>query len=213
MARTNKTVLSPEIEAINTVYAALRVLDAAAQVRVLRYSAEMLGLSSETANISGLPSTEPLPFRTDDTPSTRSGSSAGSELPEDVDGINPVALKWMKRSGLNAQSLQKLFSLGIDDIDLVAKSVPGTSKRERMRNVILLKGVAAYLGTGVPRITYEQLREACLHYNAYDVANFARHLKSFAADVGGTKEAGLTLTARGLTAATDIVKELLTSKP
>ena len=118
----------------------------------------------------------------------------------------------MKRSDLDSKSLQSLFSLGIEEIDLVAKSVPGSSKRERTRNVLLLKGIAAYLGTGTPRITYEQLKEACLHYNAYDATNFATYLKSFTADAGGTKEAGYTLTPRGLTAGTDLVKELLPSK-
>jgi hypothetical protein len=78
-----------------------------------------------------------------------------------------------------------------------------------MRSVLLLKGIAAHLGTGVLRMTYEQLKEACLHYNAYDGTNFARYLKAFAVDVGGAKEAGYTLTARGLTAATDLIKELL----
>jgi hypothetical protein len=131
---------------------------------------------------------------------------------DDIDGINAVALKWMRRSGLDPKSLQTLFSLGIDEIDLVAKSVPGTSKRERMRSVLLLKGIAAYLGTGAPRITYEQLKEACLHYDAYDAANFAKNLKSFSSDTTGTKEAGFTLTARGLTSATDLLKELLGSR-
>jgi hypothetical protein len=116
------------------------------------------------------------------------------------------------QSGIEPSKLQQLFSLGIDEIDLVAKNVPGSSKRERLRNVILLKGVAAYLSMGAPRISSEQLKEASLHYNAYDVANHARYIKEFAADVGGTKEAGYTLTARGLTAATELVKELLSSK-
>ena len=108
--------------------------------------------------------------------------------------------------------LHDLFSLGIDEIDLVAKHVPGNSKSERLRNVILLKGVAAYLSTGTPRITSEQLKEASLHYNAYDLTNHAKHLKGFAPYVGGTKEAGYTLTARGLAAATELVKGLLSSK-
>jgi hypothetical protein len=118
-------------------------------------------------------------------------------------------LKWIKRSGLEPKKLQTLFSLGIDEIDLVAKSVPGTSKRERMRNVLLLKGVAAYLGTGVARMTHEQIKEACLHYNAYDAGNFSKYLKSFAADVGGTKKAGYTLSPRGLTSATALLSEML----
>jgi len=201
---------TPEIDAYRTVYLALKSLDPPAQLRVLRYSAEMLGLKSESPGASGRASSDQEENQSSD--STASASTPDAQTSDDIEGINAVALKWMRRSNLNPKSLQTLFSLGIDEIDLVAKSVPGTSKRERMRNVLLLKAIAAYLGTGAARVTYEQLKEASLHYNAYDANNFAAHIKSFAPDVGGTKESGFTLTARGLTAATDLIKEMLASK-
>jgi hypothetical protein len=197
----------PEIKAISAVCGALKGLDPSVQMRVLRYSAEILGLAFElpSAGVRGAGSQQSgdheHPASTTSLPTTQSA--------DDVDGISAVALKWMKRSGLEAKGLQSLFSLGIEEIDLVTKSVPGGSKKDRMRNVLLLKGIAAYLGTGTPRITYEQLKEACIHYDAYDNTNFARYLKSFAADVSGTKEAGFTLSARGLNSGTDLVKELL----
>jgi hypothetical protein len=81
-----------------------------------------------------------------------------------------------------------------------------------MRNVLLLKSMAAYLGTGVARVSYEQLKEACIHYGAYDGTNFARYLKEFASDAGGGKETGFTLTARGASGATELIRELLASK-
>ncbi len=72
-----------------------------------------------------------------------------------------------------------------------------------------MKGIAAYLSTGVARVSHEQLKEACLHYDAFDPANFATHMKDFAAEASGTKESGYTLTARGLTAATEIIKSIV----
>jgi hypothetical protein len=202
---------TPEIDAYRTVYLALKPLDPPAQLRVLRYSAEMLDLKFEIPSVGGRTSSDQEENQLSDSVMSTSTSDA-QQSDDDVEGINAVALKWMRRSNLNPKSLQTLFSLGIDEIDLVAKLVPGTSKRERMRNVLLLKAVAAYLGTGAARVTYEQLKEASLHYSAYDATNFAAHIKSFAPDVGGTKETGFTLTARGLTAATGLVKEMLTSK-
>lgn len=201
---------TPEIDAYRTVYLALKSLDPTAQLRVLRYSAEMLGLNFE------VPGASARPFG-DHEDNQSAESAANTSVPdtqasEDVEGINAIALKWMRRSNLNPKSLQKLFSLGIDEIDLVAQSVPGTSKRERMRNVLLLKAIAAYLGTGAARVTYEQLKEASLHYSAYDSTNFAAHIKSFASEVGGTKESGYTLSARGLTAATDLIRGMLDTK-
>jgi hypothetical protein len=202
---------TPEITAIGIVHSALSELAPPAQLRVLRYCAEMLGLNLELGGLSVPPLNEHV--RAEDTPGTIATLSATDDIAsEDADGISPVALKWMRRSDLDPKNLQAFFSLGIDEIDLVARSIPGTSKKERMRSVLLLKGIAAYLSSGVPRVTYEQLKEACLHYDAYDSANFAANIRAFTADAGGTKEAGYTLTARGLTAATDILKNLLNSK-
>ncbi len=108
--------------------------------------------------------------------------------------------------------LSSLFSLGVDEIDLVAKKVPGSNKKDKMLSVFRLKGVAAYLGAGVARFTHEEVKEACVHYDAFDTNNFAAYLKSIASEVSGTKESGYTLTARGLTEATEMIKGLVASK-
>ena len=99
-------------------------------------------------------------------------------------------------------------SLGLDEIDLVAKSIPGKSKNERTRSVLLLQGVASYLSTGVARVTHDKVKEACLHYDAWDSDNFARYLRNLSREVGGNRESGYMLTAAGLTAATEMIKEL-----
>jgi hypothetical protein len=210
MPPKNPSKKTPEIEAFGAVYSALQGLDAQKQMRVLRYVAEMLDLKLGPIDESGSERFE-KPNDTDSEPDKSKAISDESESDE-AEGISAVALKWIRRSGLDLKSLQSLFSLGIDEIDLVAKSIPGKKKTERMRNVLLLKGIAAYLGTGAARVTYEQLKEACLHYGAYDATNFASYLKSFSADVGGSKESGFTLSARGLTSATALIKEMTASK-
>ena len=77
-----------------------------------------------------------------------------------------------------------------------------------MHSVFLLKGVAAYLGTGAARFTHEQIKETCLHYDAFDSSNFAVYFKSLSAEVSGNKETGYTLTPRGLAAGTEMVRVL-----
>jgi hypothetical protein len=114
----------------------------------------------------------------------------------------------MARNGLQADQLSRIFSLGVDEIDLIAETVPGKSKAERVYSVALLKGAAAYLGTGAARFTHEQIKEACLHYDAYDSPNFAATLKRLASEVAGSKETGYTLTARGLASATEALKKM-----
>ena len=208
MNENEQTGPNQEIAAISAVYEALKSLDSAAQRRVLEYVAKMLGVAMTAGEREMLRSP-----REDDRPQAPSLPLPAIGLGEESDseGISPVALKWMRRSGLTSTGLSLLFSLGVDEIDLVAKKVPGETKKDRMHSVLLLKGVAAYLGSGVARVTHEQLKEACIHYDAYDAANFATHLKSFAADASGTKSAGYTLTARGITNATDMIKSLVTA--
>ena len=115
----------------------------------------------------------------------------------------------MKRSGLQVSSLERLFSLGGDEIDLIAESVPGKNKKDRMRSVLLLKGMAAYLATGAARFTHEQMKDACVHYDAFDAANFAVYFRSMSGEVTGGKSEGYTLTPRGIAGATEIVKALV----
>jgi hypothetical protein len=131
--------------------------------------------------------------------------------PSTTNGISPVASKWMVRNGFTAASLSSLFSLGLDEIDLVASAVPGATKKDRMRSVLLLKGIASYLSSGVARVSDEKTREACLHYDALDIPNFAKHIKGLAREVGGTKESGYSLSAAGLSGATELIKELISN--
>ena len=208
MDENPQTDPNQEIAAIGAVYGALKSLDETVQARVLDYVAKMLGLDNAAGR------QEPLrKERGDEQPQSPSlpPPSATSEGDSESEGISPVALKWMRRSGLTSTGLSLLFSLGVDEIDLVAKRVPGDNKKDRMHSVLLLKGIAAYLGSGVARVTHEQLKEACIHYDAYDAANFATHLKSFAGEASGTKSAGYTLTARGIITATEMIKYLVTA--
>jgi hypothetical protein len=199
-----------ELEAIRAVYSALRELDVAAQNRVLDYVMRRLNLRRETFDSISSNSTRASKIP-DETPETSFGQESEPifEGGEDLEGISPVAQKWMKRNGLAASQLSSLYSLGVDEIDLVASSVPGKSIKKKMRNVLLLKGVGSYLGSGAARISDEKLREACGHYGAYDTANFSKHINSLAAEVSGTKESGYTLTSRGMTEATKLIKQLI----
>ncbi|MDB6095533.1 MAG: hypothetical protein JWM32_3095 [Verrucomicrobia bacterium] len=198
-----------EIAAISTVYSALKFLAKPAQIRVLEYVQQKLDLK---VSISGSAQDgerheesreQEKPAReldaVDETP-----SDTGSDA-DDWNSVSAVARRWVQRSGLDRQFLSTIFSIGGEEIDLIAKAIPGTSKRQRMREVILLKGIAAYLASGVARVSHEAAKEACSHYNAFDSANFARHLKGFASEIGGAKESGYTLTPRGLASGVEVI--------
>jgi hypothetical protein len=169
-----KSKLAPEIAAIGKVHAALASLEPEAQTRVLHYVAQMLKIQSNVQSEKFLDAEK-------DEKETQFEHSNSAELQQEaeadgheIEGISPVAKKWMLRNGLLESQLSAIFSLGVDEIDLIAKTVPGTNLKDRMRSVALLKGIAAYLGTGATRFTHEQLKEACLHDKAYDATNFSK---------------------------------------
>jgi hypothetical protein len=196
-----------EINAISTVYAALKGLQPDAQERVLTYVAGKLkiqapALHTRNDRLETQGETTDPPVRED---------AAEKEVGDALEGVSPVARKWMARNGLQASKIGSVFSLGGDEIDLIATTVPGTNKKERMRSVFLLKGVASYLATGAARFTHEQMKDACVHYDAFDAANFASNLKSLSSEVTGSKAEGYALNPRGLAAATEMVKSLTKS--
>lgn len=199
MAKQVKPIEDPEIIAINEVYSALKDLDADARSRVLSYVAGKFNITSPTSI-----EREIIPLQTSPLPTETFHGVADDEL----EGISPAGKKWIARNGIKPSKLMAVFSLGIDEIDLVSQSVPGTKKAPRMRNVFLLKGIAAYLGTGVARFTHDQIKEACLHYDAWDGPNFGTNFKTMSAEVSGNKETGYTLTAKGISEATNLLKTM-----
>lgn len=198
MTKEVKATNDPEILAISEVFQALKELDPDARTRVLNYVSSKFNISStiksnfEREEILSPISDQPLRTKHDD----------------EFDSISPAGKKWITRSGINTDKLMSVFSLGIDEIDLVSKSIPGKTKSQRMRNVFLLKGIAAYLGTGSPRFTHEQIKETCLHYDAWDTANFNNIFKTMSADVSGGKENGYVLTAKGISESTALIKSM-----
>ena len=201
MAKSIKAIEDPEIVAISIVYEALKGLDSGSRYRVLSY------VSSKFDIVFNIPQNVhekvDIPYSQDE-----AQTFTQTKIDDDFEGISPAGRKWITRSGIRPEKLMSIFSLGIDEIDLVSKSVPGTKKAQRLKNVFLLKGLAAYLGTGSPRFSHEQIKETCLHYDAWDSTNFATILKSMSPDVSGGKEGGYTLTSKGISEATILVKTI-----
>lgn len=200
-----------ELSAMQKVYLALKALPPDGQQRVIDYVCKRLSLSPEQFRGREASRQEPRQDAAELTeipPARDSDAIADLDTDDDSDGINPVAQKWLRRNGISTKSLETIFSIAGDEIDLISESVPGGSKKSRMKSVALLANAAAYLASGAARITDEKLREALRHYDAYDPTNFASYLKDLAAEVTGTKENGYTLTPRGLAGAAKLLKEI-----
>ena len=207
---SNSETVDPEIIAMSAVYNALKGLEADSQTRVLQYIAEKLKIALPVL-------TKHQEFREgrreeEIEHKQRESTYAKKHKEDTLEGVNPFAVEWMSRIGVLPAQLSTIFNLGIAEIDLVAKSVPGKNRTQKMRSVVLLEGVAAYLGTGAPHFTHEQVKEACLHYGAYDADKFTADLKRLSSEVSGSKDAGFRLTNRGLVNATKLVKTMALSR-
>lgn len=199
-----------EMGAMSAVFEALRPLDSASQRWILRSIIDRFGLGKliDSGTEPDIQTGVSTVIETSEAQMERPAVTA-APAKTDTSGISPVAQKWIVRSGLDASKLSTIYSLDFDEIDLVSQSVPGTSARERMKNVLLLKCIASYLATGAARVPHDKAKEACIHYNAYDANNFAWYLKAFSREIGGTKESGYTLTPAGMTAATALIQRMI----
>ena len=199
-----------ELAAIGSIYAILKPLPQDSQAKILGYVIDRLRIEPSTTKATlpyvappSPPHERPTPFESDER----------VDSDESGDGISSIAHKWMKRSGLTAEMLAPFFSLGLSEIDLIANGVPGGSKKEKFKSVLLLKGIASYLGSGVARVNFDDLKQVASHYDAYDAPNFAINMKSFSKEVNGSKEAGFTLTPSGLTEAAELIGEMIAAPP
>ncbi|MCA9116539.1 MAG: hypothetical protein KDA79_15755 [Planctomycetaceae bacterium] len=199
----------PELVALSSVCSTLAGLTTESQQRIVDYVVKKFELFTSTEGATATNSVSSLASSATGIPLGEHQTYDQTDTPDDTDGISPVAIKWMQRNGLTVDQLGHIFSLGADEIDLVASSVPGTSKRERTRNVTILKGIASYLSTGVARITAEQIKEACLHYDAYDSPNHAKGLRGMSTELTGSRESGFKLTGRGLSAGAGLIRQIL----
>ena len=134
----------PEITAIGSVYKALGGLAPEAQARVLKYVSDKLSISASIEVIEGAP-----PRPTEEPVRVTNAVQEQTKGAEDgLEGISPAGRKWMTRNGIHSTPLSTIFSIGGDEIDLIASDVPGKNKKDKMHSVFLLKGIAAYLGSG-----------------------------------------------------------------
>src|SRR5882724_2376275 len=131
--------LNPEVAAISAAHEALKNLEPEVQGSGMDYVARMLKIGAPTPD-SEFPSDQQREEIAVEKLEERAPSGSKAEVggPE---GISPVAYKWMKRNGLTAAVVSTVFSIGGDEIDLIAKTIPGKSKRDRMHSVLLLKGI------------------------------------------------------------------------
>lgn len=104
-----------------------------------------------------------------------------------------------------------LFSLGDNGAISINMTVPGNNKAERMKNLVFLIGYAKR-NEWVP---FAVAAEECRRQGCWDSKNFASYVKQLGSNVmisGKDKSKSFRLTAIGLEAAKDKIKDMLGEK-
>jgi hypothetical protein len=131
-------------------------------------------------------------------------SGSGSQGVDNV-GLGPRARAWSKKHGITQQALEGAFHIDGDANTLIVKTVPGDSKKERVRSVAALLGAMALVRTDQAKFTAAEFREALKQYDAYDAANNPVTVKRHKDVIQGNASAGYTVTAVGLDVAAGLL--------
>lgn len=114
------------------------------------------------------------------------------------------AALWMKANSVTDDHLSHVFH----DSEIIASEIPGKDSKRKTINVYVLTGLSKFLETGEATFDDKSARAACKSHGCYNSANHSSYMSSKGNVLSGSKAKGWTLTAPGLKAGADLVKEI-----
>lgn len=94
-------------------------------------------------------------------------------------GIAPDAVKpFLTANAITTEILEKVFHPIGPGAQLLASSIPGNGKANKLVSLSLLLCVKQALESGSFKCTLKELRELAVHYDCYDSTNFSTILKA-----------------------------------
>ena len=177
--------------AIASIVEALGPLPSDAQERVLSASRAAVGLEAASTGEAKRTKATAKPAE----PSKESGDES----------LNASATAWMKRHGVNAANLENFLHIDGDGVAVLPVALSGKSNKEKCVQAYLLQGIAALVETGKAEFKDDVARDTCDQLGCYDSTNHAK--VDFGKMITGTKKKGWKLTAPGLAAAADFVRD------
>jgi len=123
--------------------------------------------------------------------------------------FSPKAKKWTEQNGLQTDMLQEVFHFESDGkVNVIASTIPGNNKTEQTINTYLIQGIANYLATGIPAVDDKSARDLCKTFGCHDTANHSVILRKMGNKLIGSKSAGWTVTAPGLSYGATMIKTM-----
>ena len=125
------------------------------------------------------------------------------------DSTLPVKVTaWMKKYDITEEQLGHVFHLGSNH-EVIAAEAPGSSSKQQTINAYVLTGISAFLSTGEVSFEDESARKVCKAMGCFNVGNHSAYMRDKGNVLGGSKEAGWTLTGPGLKSGADLIKGLV----
>ncbi len=134
------------------------------------------------------------------------------QMMADTGEFNAKTRSWMKRNKLSTGQLGHVFHIDGEAVDIIADKVPGAKQRDKVINTYVLVGVRELIRTGEARFDDEAARDACERLSTHGKTNHATFLKTPGNVLAGSAKTGWTLTAPGMTAGAELVKQLTTEE-
>lgn len=175
-----------------SLYSILKPLESEDRRRVVKAALTLLG-DADASSIDKAESVEVAP-------------SDGS--PE---GFSPKVIGWLKKNNLDADALNNVFHVEGEVAEIIASEIPGKGGKEKTVNAYLLTGAKNFLTTGDGKFDDKSARDVCEALGCYNSTNHATYLKDRGNFLSGSKSTGWTLTAPGLKAVAELVREMSSS--
>lgn len=136
----------------------------------------------------------------------------GADTQSGMEGFDDIRLgvrasKWIQRHGITRAMLEEVFHLTAGNVDLIASSVPGATKKEMTVNCYLLCGVKGLLKEDLPSLDDSDAIAVCKRLAAYDKNNHTTNRQSAGNKMSGSRPT-FTLTGPGEAAAAELIKQM-----
>lgn len=115
------------------------------------------------------------------------------------------ARNWMKHHGLTLDQVNQVFHFGDDGPEIIA-AIPGTNRKDQVRNAYVLCGVGRLLAFGETKFDDKTARDVCEAGGFFDGTNHMKYMKG--SEFTGSRQKGWVLTAPGLNLGASLVAQL-----
>jgi hypothetical protein len=133
----------------------------------------------------------------------------GADTPPGPKGVLDAVKPFLTANALTTETLEKVFHPTGPGAQLLASSIPGNGKANKLISLSLLLCVKQALESGNFTCALKELRELAIHYDCYDSANFSTTLKANKNYYNPrNKGEGLELSGPGRRKAGEIIKSI-----